>query len=186
MLEHKRGREYMNDIAGERLETKRLVLRHALLADAQAIFDAYASDPEATRYLVFATLTNVTQAREYIERTLRERKEGKSVTWVIVLRDTQQVIGAIDLHADGSIGYAIGRPWWGSGYVPEAARAVLDFARAHLGVKRIMGICDYENVRSARVFEKLGFRSLGLKERAVVHPAFGQEPRAVLRFECDL
>ena len=186
MLEHERSREYMNDSGGQRLETKRLVLRFAVLADAQAIFDAYASDPEATRYLVFKTLTDVGQAADFIERTVREREEGKSITWVIVLRDTRQVIGAIDLRADGSIGYAIGRPWWGVGYVPEAARAVLDFARTHLGVKRVTGICDYENSRSARVFEKLGFRSLGLKDRAIVHPAFGPEPRAVLLFERDL
>ncbi len=145
------------------LKTERLLLRPSETGDAQAIFDAYASDPEATKYLVFATLTDVRQAAEYLERTVREREEGTSITWVIVIPDTQRVIGAIDIQMDGNIGYAIGRLWWGNGYVPEA-----------------------ENARSARVFEKLGFRSLGVKDRAIVHPAFGQEPRPALLFERDL
>lgn len=171
------------------LKTERLLLRLAELGDAEAIFDAYASDPEATKYLVFETLTDVRQAAEYLERTLREREQGKSITWVIMLRETQHVIGAIDFRMDGrvgDIGYAIGPPWWGNGYVPEAARAVLDFARKHLGIERVTGRCDYENARSARVFEKLGFQSLGVRDRAIVHPAFGLDPRPALLFECVL
>lgn len=41
-------------------------------------------------------------------------------------------------------------------------------------------------VRSARVFENPEFRSLGVKEHAIVHPAFGSEPRPALLFESDL
>lgn len=178
--------DVMIDRRGLHLETSRLFVRPASTTDAQAIFDAYASDPEATKYLVFETLTDVRQAEAYLERTVREREEGKSVTWAITLRDTQQVIGAIDFQMDGNIGYAIGRPWWGNGYVPEAASVVLEFARTHLGVTRAKGICDYENARSARVFEKLGFRSLGVRDRAIVHRAFGTEPRPALLFERDL
>lgn len=172
------------------LRTERLLLRPAELADAQAIFDAYASDPEATKYLVFETLTDVAQASEYIERTIRETLAGKSFTWSILLRESRQLIGAIDLHhveeQIGGIGFAIGKRWWGQGYVPEAARAVLAFARASLRLARVNGMCDHENLRPARVFEKLGFESLGIKERAAVHPAFGPEPRAVRYFTLDL
>lgn len=59
---------------------------------------------------------------------------------------------APDLRIDGpagDIGFAIGRTWWGCGYVPEAATAVLAFAREHLGIERITGSCDRENVRIA-------------------------------------
>lgn len=80
----------------------------------------------------------------------------------------------------------LGQPWWGNGYVPEAARAVLNFVSTHLGIERVTGMCDYENARSARVFQKLGFRSLGIRDRAIVHPAIGPEPRPALLFECDL
>jgi len=39
--------------APETLRTGRLVLRRARLDDAQAVFDAYASDPEVTRYMTW-------------------------------------------------------------------------------------------------------------------------------------
>lgn len=68
----------MSDRASQRLDTERLVLRHAVLADAQTIFDAYASDPEATKYLVFETLTDVSQASEYIERTFASARKAPS------------------------------------------------------------------------------------------------------------
>lgn len=168
------------------LLTDRLILRPLEPGDAQGIFNAYASDPEATKYLVFATLTEVRQATEYIERTIRERNEGKSITWAILLKDDRRIIGALDFRINGGvgdIGYAIGKPWWGNGIVPEAAAAVLEFARTHLGTKLVTGRCDYENARSARVFEKLGFRSLGVRNDAIVHPALGPNPRPALLFE---
>lgn len=61
----------------------------------------------------------------------------------------------------GNLGYAIGWRWWGNSYVPEAAGAVLNFARK-LGMQRVTGICDYENARSARVFEKLGLHRFNI------------------------
>lgn len=55
----------------------------------------------------------------------------------------------------GAIGYAIGARWWGNGFVPEAARTVLKFAKTALHLERVTGSCDAENRASARVFEKL-------------------------------
>lgn len=171
------------------IETERLLLRPTEISDADAIFAAYASDPVATRFLPFETITDIDRVVKYLERTVKERIHAECVTWVIILRDNQRLIGTLDLTIDeniSNIGFTIGRAWWGMGIVPEAARAVLDFARNYLGIQRVRGQCDYENRQSARVFEKLGFQQTGLKEAASKVPSIGPDLRPALLFELEL
>ena len=59
------------------------------------------------------------------------------------------------------IGYCFNRRYWGRGYATEAARAVVDFGFASLGLHRIFATCAPENTASARVLEKLGMRREG-------------------------
>ena len=55
--------------------------------------------------------------------------------------------------------------WWdgalGPGYAPEAGRAALDWARTELGADHVISLIVDDNVRSARVAEKLGMRVEG-------------------------
>lgn len=171
------------------IETARLFLRPTEISDADAIFAAYASDPVATRFLPFEAVTDIDRVVKYLERTVKERVHAECITWVIILRDNQQLVGTLDLTIGeniSNIGFSIGRAWWGMGIVPEAARAVLDFARNHLAIKRVRGQCDYENRQSARVFEKLGFQQTGLKEAASKVPSIGPDLRPALLFELEL
>ncbi|MFN0217231.1 MAG: GNAT family N-acetyltransferase [Hyphomicrobium sp.] len=67
------------------------------------------------------------------------------------------------LEPDGhaQIGYWIGRQYWGRGYATEAARALIDYGFTKGGVKRFSGRHFTDNLASARVIKKLGFRALG-------------------------
>ena len=53
------------------------------------------------------------------------------------------------------------RDRWGQGYATEAARAILDFGFADLGLRRIYATCRPENVGSSRVVEKIGMPARG-------------------------
>jgi ribosomal-protein-alanine N-acetyltransferase len=94
--------------------------------------------------------------------------------WLSGLADGEMVFGidhASELigicgytrEADGTaqIGYWIGRPYWGRGFATEAARALIDYGFTKGGVKRFSGRHFAENVASARVIKKLGFRAVG-------------------------
>ncbi len=77
--------------------------------------------------------------------------------------------GVGSLRGDGSlrsgppeIGYWIGVPYWGNGYVTEAARAVLDYGFADLGHEVILGGARVSNPASRRVLEKCGFQWTGV------------------------
>lgn len=88
------------------------------------------------------------------------------------------------------IGYWIGVPYWGQGYVTEAARAVLDWAQRRLDGDGFLSGHFTDNPASGRVLTKLGFVRVGSidlpsKAREGMHPCeryvLGAPAEAALR-----
>jgi RimJ/RimL family protein N-acetyltransferase len=156
------------------IETPRLVLRRPSADDAQAMFDAYASDPEVTRFMTWTTHENVERAHAFLRRCDAVWTDGSAYPWMITLRG--RVIGIIEVRLDGhraEIGYAIGRAAWGRGYTTEAARVVVEWAVARPAIRRVWAYVDAENAASARVLEKCGMTREGTVRSWFVPPAFG-------------
>lgn len=82
----------------------------------------------------------------------------------VTLPANGRLIGSVGLgrHEDGEVelGYWIARPYWGRGYAPEAARAVLSLAKT-LGHGRLVAGHFVDNPASGRVLAKIGFRPTG-------------------------
>jgi [ribosomal protein S5]-alanine N-acetyltransferase len=74
-------------IAPERILTDRLVLRKPIAADAAAIFAAYSSDPEVTRYLSWSRHTIFAQTSAFIEFSDREWAHWSAGPCIIEARD---------------------------------------------------------------------------------------------------
>ena len=73
--------------------------------------------------------------------------------------------GTIDANdRSAELGYWIGKPWWGQGFVTEAAEAVIRHAFKVARVPRITCCHFIDNAASARVIEKLGFRCVGVNK----------------------
>ena len=147
----------------ERLETECLVLRVRTVADAEDIFD-YASLPEVAYPAGFPPVKTLEDEVYYLEHILPERnqKENLPAGYGIVVKGTDKVIGSVDFnhrHADNvlELGYTLHPDYWGRGYVPEAAFALIDLAFKDLGLHKIELTCFGYNVQSQRVAEKLGF-----------------------------
>ena len=147
----------------ERIETERLVLRVRTVADAEDIFD-YASLPEVSYPAGFPPVKTLKDEIYYLEHILPERnqKENLPAGYGIVVKGTDRVIGSVDFnhrHEDDvlEIGYTLHPDYWGRGYVPEAARSLIDLAFKELNLHKIELSCFNYNVQSQRVAEKLGF-----------------------------
>ena len=147
----------------ERIETERLVLRVRTVADAEDIFD-YASRPEVAYPAGFPPVKTLEDEIYYLEHILPERNEKDNLPagYGIVVKGTDKVIGSVDFnhrHEDDvlEIGYTLHPDYGGRGYVPEAARALIDLAFKDLGLHKIELTCFGYNVQSQRVAEKLGF-----------------------------
>lgn len=165
------------------IHTERLTLRPPRVEDAAAIYDSYARDPEATRYLSWTPHRSLAETEEYLRGVLAMSSDGADPKfhWAITERGSDdEARGMIALRRNGhkaDVGYVLARPLWGLGYTTEALRAVVGFAFTLPGLYRVWAVCDVENVGSARVLEKAGMRFEGVLRRNIVHPNFGPEPR---------
>jgi RimJ/RimL family protein N-acetyltransferase len=51
--------------------------------------------------------------------------------------------------------YGISTPYWGMGFATEGAKAAIRYGFEEVGLERIVGIADCENIASRRVLEKV-------------------------------
>ena len=88
----------------------------------------------------------------------------------IFLKITGQLIGCcgsgpVDDSDEIDFGYWIDPQFWGKGYATEAGSAVLNQVFGHDRYEKITTDYQTENLASARVLEKLGFRAVGARKK---------------------
>ena len=164
----------------EQIETERLVLRKPRLEDAQVIFEGWAQDPEVTRYLTWRPHERIEQTQEFVQGCIRAWDGETRFPYMITLKENGQVIGIIDPRLEGpkmGIGYGAAPAHWGKGYVPEATRAMIDWAFQQPSMYRVYATTDVENVASRRVLEKVGMQCEGILRKYIMHPNISDIPR---------
>ncbi|GIP23653.1 GNAT family N-acetyltransferase [Paenibacillus sp. J22TS3] len=150
------------------LETSRLRLRKLEDRDASALFQIWGNS-DVVRFLNMARLESIQETREMIDLLNGLSESEDTLRWGIELKETGGLIGSCGFNiwqlsgADrGEIGYDLGKPYWGQGYMPEALSANLKFGYSVMGLNRIEALVLEENKASQRVLDKLGFKPEGL------------------------
>ena len=165
----------------ETAETARLTLRRARVTDAEAIFRAYATDPEVTRFLSHRPPTGPEQTRAFLARAQADWDAGSRFASVILRGG--RVLGMIEARPTPGMvnyGYVLARAAWGQGCMTEVLHWHLAHSLAQPGIWRAEALCDAENLASARVMEKAGMRREGVLRRRLMVPALGPAPRDAL------
>ena len=169
------------------INTERLALRPLELRDLMSTH-AYASDVESTRYMMFLPKESIDETEQFIREAMAElAKEAPAYyEFAVLLNGTH--IGGVGLYRleDGlaELGWILNKLYWGHGYAGEAARGVMAWARANLGIRRFIAQCDGENDASRRVMERLGMafvsRTGGRRNRS------SEEERSELTYVVEL
>lgn len=145
------------------IRTNRLVLAPMSMKYLHTT-NAYATDPENTRYMVFLPNASIGETEDFIRNAEAEwQKDDPGFYEFAILRDGEHV-GAVSLYKleDGSaeLGWILDKRHWGHGYALEAAQAMMDYAHSTWGFKRFIAQCDSENAASYRLMERLGMRRI--------------------------
>lgn len=148
------------------LETERLRLRAFELADAREVERLAGDRAVAATTLRIPHPYPPGAAVEWIGRHARAFAEDEAVSFAVVRRADDALLGAIGLvldlpHEHAEIGYWIGRPYWGHGYCTEAAGAVVRYAFETRGLHRVYAHIMKGNPASGRVLEKIGMTREG-------------------------
>lgn len=142
------------------LECAECVIREIDASDADDLRHTLA-DPEVRRYTSPAPSTVEGFAR-FVAWSHEERHAGRYGCFVIVARSTGRAVGLVQLRAlepsfqTAEWGFAIGRPYWGTGLFPAAARLVLGFAFGTLGVHRLEARSVVANEAAIRRLRSFG------------------------------
>jgi [ribosomal protein S5]-alanine N-acetyltransferase len=156
------------------LATARLELRAPTRADAGQLFEVF-SDPEVMRYWSTVPMRSTAEAETMVANSQEHVAAGTGFRWAVCRREDARVMGTISIfHFDeqndrAEIGYALGRAFWGRGFMHEALTALVGFAFGDMDLRRLEADTDPRNAASIRALERLGFVREGLlRERWVV------------------
>lgn len=166
--------KYENFIPFPKLETKRLILRQVDYGDVEQLYEML-SDAEVAKFDYFYPVTSKEEVLKFIERFKEELDENEEITWGIVLKETNKLIGTCCLgdFDDGArraeIGYDVTQSEWGKGYATEALKAVVEYGFDVMNLNRIEATITPGNNASVRVLEKLNFVHEGIvRERDLI------------------
>ena len=136
-------------------------------------FARFMRDPDVTRYIRPEPL-DLGRAIEQHERSLEEWRIYGFGKRAMIETETEQWLGFVELSPVGpgkgsrdddvELGYFVEPSRWGEGIATEAGIAARDEAFHRCEVPELIGRCRVENVASARVLAKVGFRRLRLFE----------------------
>ena len=148
------------------LETERLILREFKIEDADDMYHHWASDEKVTRYLTWPPHQSVEDTKQLLALWIQSYEKGDSYNWGIVVKDKSTLIGNISVtNIDQKtntveIGYCIGQPYWGHGYVAEALKEVISYLFKE-GYDLVRARHDKNNPRSGQVMIKAGMKYEG-------------------------
>jgi RimJ/RimL family protein N-acetyltransferase len=143
------------------METERLVIKPLVLNDAPSLFE-YRSLDEVTRFQTFIP-SELADAVTFIKSMSPVLDIPDSWCQLgVFLKDSNNLIGDIGIHFlitpnEAELGCTIAPQYWGQGYASEGLTATIFFIFNTLKKKRINAGIDTNNLRSRRLFERLGF-----------------------------
>lgn len=143
------------------LETQRLMLRPWRMEDAETLYEL-AKDEHVGPPCGWSPHESIEESKDVLRDILIN-----GFTYAICLKETENVIGNIALmpyaesryakdksHAE--IGFWLGYPYWGKGYMTEACTRVIQYGFDIQRLEVIWGAHQFDNAASMRVQEKCG------------------------------
>lgn len=140
----------------EVLVTRRLTLRPPLQVDAESMAAAL-SNPNVARNLSKVPHPySLAEAEKWIRS-----KANEPCVFTIHREQLAGVVSIIDGPDMPKLGYWLAEPFWGNGFMTEAARAALAHAFRRFDVDSIGSYAIADNQPSLNIMAKLGFEEVG-------------------------
>ena len=159
------------------LKTERLLLRQFADTDLENVFKGL-SHPKVIKYygVNYQTLEATKEQMTFFADL---EKNGTGIWWAVCSIDNKTFYGAGGLnslnkeHKKAEIGFWLISDFWGKGIMKEAMPLICNYGFNNLGLHRIEGIVETENVNCKNAMAKLNFQYEGtMKECEVKNGKF--------------
>ena len=154
--------------ANERIECEHIILRKAIIEDAQNVLDK-GTDPEVLKYIGWPGVQDIEEARQSIynfywsnpgQWVIEDKNSGRCAGDIILMLDHR--------HDRASVAYSLSREFWGKGFMTEALQAVIKLCFEGLEANRVYAQHFVGNVGSGRVMEKCGMINEGIARQSML------------------
>ena len=144
------------------IESARLWLDQPVITDRDRVAE-YCRDPLFERFMTLPRPYELRHADLFLEKLVpRGWADGSELTWALRTGAGEQLLGVVGWRAErGDLGYWIGAPHRGNGFMTEAVVAVTDWLFAEQGTDVVAWECVVGNAASVSVARKSGFSFTG-------------------------
>ena len=147
------------------IKTKRLLLRQFIESDLENVFKGL-SNPEIVKYygVSYDTLESTKKQMDFFA-DLEKNETG--IWWAVCSLDNKIFYGGGGLnslskeHKKAEIGFWLLTDFWGKGIMTEALPVICNYGFKHLGLHRIEGLVEHDNINCKRAMSKLDFQFEG-------------------------
>lgn len=148
------------------IETKRFLLRNMKPEDAAEMF-VFMANRETMKFITPHPVESIEEVEADIKSSMEKYQLEKEIPWVIVDRNTDEVIGSFRFHKlnfwhkKAEMGVVIRKEDQNSGVMTEVLEKMLAFGFDTLGLNRIVGDIFAGNKGSEKLLMKYGFQKEG-------------------------
>ncbi len=168
------------------LETERLYLRKMEQSDYSALCKIL--QDEEVMYAYEHAFSD-DEVQEWLDRQRKRYEDYGFGLWLVVLKDTDEVIGQCGLTMQDcngkqvlEIGYLFQKAYWHKGYATETAVACKKYAFETLKAKEVFSIIRDNNIPSQKVAKRNGMKVV---DQFVKHYYGMDMPHFVFSITCD-
>ena len=156
------------------LESERLILRKIELSDYNDIFNCWTGDFNVSKYVTWNPHETPEETKKLTKCWVSDYDNDYSYRWLVVLKDTNETIGMIDVIAKNlqymtaEVGYCYGLKFWGNGYASEALKTVIKYLHSE-GFPVVYAQHFASNIASGKVMKNAGMEYEGLLRSRVIN-----------------
>ena len=143
------------------IKTERLLLRQFVESDLENVFKGL-SDPDIIKHYGVSYNT-LDEAKEQMKFFSDLEKNETGIWWAICSPDNKTFYGAGGLNSlnreyrKAEIGFWLLTDYWGQGIMTEVLPIICAYGFDHLGLHRIEGFVESDNMNCKKAMQKLDF-----------------------------
>lgn len=147
------------------IKTERLLLRQFEENDLQNVFKGL-SNPDIIKYYGIS-FDSLEETKKQMDWFAQLEKSETGIWWAVCSLDNKTFYGAGGLnslnkeHKKAEIGFWLLTDFWGQGIMMEAIPIICNYGFNNLGLHRIEGFVDSDNINCKKAMAKLNFQYEG-------------------------
>lgn len=150
------------------LETERLGFSKWSIDDLPLASELW-GDKEVTLYITASGQFSKSEIKDRLDTEIEILRKYGVQYWPIFEKATDEFVGCCGLRPTKpdefiyELGFHLKKSFWGNGFGPEAANAVIQYAFEQLHVEALLAGHHPDNLPSKKILKRLGFHYIGDK-----------------------